>query len=89
MVLISKVKPLWVDGQRTKLFEVAGFADTGFMVQVRLDAGTRRKEDEEEFYWTVQKCRPNKSVKGMTCAGELPDGTSMTSFDWLMSQVFD
>lgn len=71
VVLSHKVKPEYVNDQKTNRFERAGFGDIGFDVQVELRAERDLKKDGvNQFTLTVMDCRANKDLKEQTLTGD-------------------
>jgi hypothetical protein len=70
-VLIShKVKPEYVNDQKTNRFERAGFGDIGFDVQVSLVADRDLKKDgDDQFSLMFADCRANKDLAGTVLRG--------------------
>jgi hypothetical protein len=61
-ILIHKVKPVWVNDVRTKDYEMAGFSDTGYKVQMKISTFRETYEDDDgekkiRFGITVDDCR--------------------------------
>lgn len=70
VVLSHKVKPEYVNDQKTNRFERAGFGDMGFDVQVELIASRDLKKDgDDQFTLTFGDCRANKTLKGTVLNG--------------------
>lgn len=94
-VLIHKTKPVYVNNVRTKDYEIAGFGETPYMVQV--DLTTFKELDEEgriKFGFTVNKCRRKASLTGRECRTVMPivdDGVlridPVFNFEFLLSLV--
>lgn len=76
-ILIHKVKPVWVNDKRTGNYEMAGFADTGYKVQMKLTTFRDMSEDEEgnpklQFGFTVDDTRLAASLTGQEFRTVLP-----------------
>jgi hypothetical protein len=70
VVLSHKVKPEYVNDQRTNRFERAGFGDVGFDVQVELVSSRDIKKDgDDQYAITFADCRANPKLKGLTLYG--------------------
>lgn len=70
VLLSHKVKPEYVNDQKTNRFERSGFGDTGFDVQVELRADRDPKAvGDDQFTLTFMDCRGNKNLKGETLRG--------------------
>lgn len=86
MIILHKLRAEWKDnpvtgkGQKTGQFERAGFAGTGFLVQV--NATTWRDPKTGTFHLTVRDCRQNPAVAGLDLEDE------MATFPWLGVHVF-
>lgn len=64
-IFVGKVKPVYVNGNRTKDYEVSGFDEMPYMVQVALT--TFRGQDADggvSFGFTIDKCRRRASLIG-------------------------
>ena len=71
VVLSHKVKPEYVNDQKTNRFERAGFGDVGFDVQVELVACRDLKKDgDDQFVITFDDCRANKNLVGQAVSGK-------------------
>jgi hypothetical protein len=71
VVLSHKVKPEYVNDQKTNRFERAGFGDVGFDVQVELRAERDSKRDgDDQFGATFVDCRANRNLKGTLLTGK-------------------
>ncbi len=73
-VLIQKVKPVYLNGNRTNDYEESGMGDIPYTVQLRLR--TFRNDSpipggDPEFGCTVLKCRPKPSLMGQTFVGPM------------------
>ena len=70
VVLSHKVKPEYVNDQKTNRFERAGFGDVGFDVQVDLRADRDLKADgANQYTLTFGDCRANNKLKGTILRG--------------------
>lgn len=70
VVLSHKVKPEYVNDQKTNRFERAGFGDVGYDVQVELVASRDLKQDgDNQFTLTFDDCRANKNLIGTSLRG--------------------
>lgn len=71
VLLSHKVKPEYVNDQRTNRFERAGFGDIGFDVQVELRSERDlKKEGDDQFSLTFLDCRANKDLRGQVLTGK-------------------
>jgi len=69
LILLHKVKAKYVNDKKTNEWERAGFADTGFLVQV--NAMVYRDDDGGEFNIYIRDCRKNPDLAGETLSGPL------------------
>lgn len=70
VVLSHKVKPEYVNDQKTNRFERAGFGDVGFDVQAELRADRDPKQTgADQFILTFGDCRANKDLRGQILRG--------------------
>ena len=81
-ILIHKVKPVWVNNNRTNEYEPSGFSETPYMVQVRLSTFRNQTDDGAVFGFKILKCRPKDSLVGETVAGP------MSSFPFLLNLIY-
>jgi len=80
VVLAHKVKPEYVNDQKTNRFERAGFGDVGFDVQVELRADRDPKAvGDDQFILTIGDCRANKDIKGTILRGKEVDFLKVVS----------
>lgn len=71
VVLSHKVKPEYVNDQKTSRFERSGFGDVGFDVQAELRTNRDLKRDgDDQFSIEVMDCRANKELKGVSLSGK-------------------
>lgn len=71
IVMSHKVKPEYVNDQKTSNFERSGFGDIGFDVQVELKAERDMKiVGDDQFTVTIMDCRFNKDLKGQVLKGK-------------------
>jgi hypothetical protein len=71
LILLHKMKDEYVNDQRTGQVKRAGFADTGFLVQV--NALTYRGPEEtvpECFHLQITDCRQNAELAGVDLSGQ-------------------
>lgn len=76
VILLHKVKPVYINDKRTKDYERSGFSDTGFLVQVnatmcRLDPDPDESRENVEFSITIDDCRHNTAIMGKTFTGAM------------------
>jgi len=79
VILISKVKPEYINDRATGLYVRAGYKDTGFLVQVEVK---HFKNEDNDFSIKVIKSRKDPTLEGEILSGEL------CSFPMLASLVF-
>lgn len=77
LILIHKMKVKYVKDQKTDEWERAGFADTGFLVQINAQVYRYDPEDGGEFAVLVEDCRQEPSLFGEELSGD------MCSFPWV------
>jgi hypothetical protein len=71
VVMSHKVKPEYVNDQKTNRFERAGFGEVGFDVQVELRCERDVKKDgDDQFAVSFMDCRANKDLKGQSLRGK-------------------
>jgi len=80
-VLINKLKPVWVNNQRTDRYEAAGFSDTGYTVQITMEMVRQDTEAGPQFSAFVTKCRQRPELMGRHLVG--PN----CSFEFLLNQI--
>ena len=86
LCILHKLKPEWKDnpttgkGNKTGNYERAGYAGTGFLVQVNATAW--RDMETGVFHLTVKDCRQNPAIMGLDLEGEL------CTFPWLAVNVY-
>lgn len=85
VILIHKLKPVWVEGsdgkgRKTGKFERAGFNDTGYIAHVNCRS---YRDKDNEFHLSIENCRQNPELAGMDLE------TPMNSFPFLASMVFE
>lgn len=82
-IYIHKMKPKWVNNQRTSEYELSGFGEMGYLSQVNLI--TYREDNSDggapDFSVLVQDCRQNPNVNGRVLRGP------MCNFDFLLALV--
>jgi hypothetical protein len=70
ILLSHKVKPEYVNDQKTNRMERAGFGDIGYDVQVELRSERDAKRSgDDQFGLTFLDCRANKDLKGKLLTG--------------------
>jgi len=94
MIILHKLKKEWLNdpltgkGNKTGNYERAGYADTGFLVQVNVlcwrDKGVKPNplDPSAGFHVTVQNCRQNPGIVGLDLEG------GMATFPWLAVNVY-
>jgi hypothetical protein len=73
-ILIHKVKPKYVNNARTSEYELAGFGEMGYLVQLNATC-FREKNDRggAEFCVNIDDCRQNMTLAGLTLRGPMVD----------------
>jgi hypothetical protein len=93
LILIHKLRPVYINDKRTKDLERDGFRDTGARVQVNLHVYRDEAEEEidaegnvtvipGEFNAYITDCRQNERLQGLTLSGPECD------FAFLAARVF-
>ena len=88
LIVLHRLKAEWQDnpltgkGGKTGRWERAGYADTGFLVQVNIRMFKRVVEGESQFVLQVVNCRQNPKIDGLELVNE------MASFPWLAAHVY-
>jgi len=82
-VVTHKLKAKYVNDKRTDEYEMAGFGDTPYTVQVAVRVWRKHPEDGGDFGLTIQKCRPNAGLEGSDLV------EPMSTFQFLASTVFE
>ena len=77
VILLHKMRPVYIDDKRTGRYERSGFADTGFLVQ--LNARIRYDSDEKVFVLRIEDYRHNPFLAGEEFSGPLCDFTILKS----------
>lgn len=101
-VLIHKVKPVWLNEKRTGEYEIAGFADTGYKMQLKcttfremvtVDDGQGNEMTIPQFGMRIDDCRNPASLIGQEIRNIIPvkEGELVIDpklcFDYLLNQV--
>ncbi len=97
-IFIHKAKPKYVDNQRTKEYEVAGFGEMGFMSEVNMTTQAITKDESGAIHFSVlvENCRKHPYVAG-TVFESLPVSAErgesiddpLYNFERLLEAVFD
>jgi hypothetical protein len=94
LILLHKLKAEWKDnpatgkGQKTGLYERAGYAGTGFLVQVNASCWRERMNGDPagmpsgSFHVTLRDSRQNATVAGTDLSDE------MCTFGWIAMNVY-
>ncbi len=82
-VLIHKMKPKYINNVRTSDYELSGFGETTYLVQVNLTAYWEANPDGGQplFSILINDCRQNSKLYGMALHGPMVD------FGFLLSLV--
>jgi hypothetical protein len=97
-ILIHRVKPVWLNDKRTGKFEMAGFADTGYKVQLKITAFRETLLDEDgvksvQFGISIDDCRNPARLIGKEYRSVLPIDSEdfqidpILNFDTLLDEV--
>lgn len=71
LILLHKMRPVYINDKRVDKHERAGFSDTGFLVQV--NTRITYDKDEEVFDLEIEDCRHNPYLAGEIMSGPLCD----------------
>jgi len=82
LILLHKMKPLYINDKRTRDYERSGFGDTGFLVQANTRV-SRDMEDEGDFCIEIIDSRHKAEMAGEVLTGP------MCSFPMLASVLMD
>lgn len=82
-VLIHKTKPKYINNIRTGEYEVAGFGETGYLVQCNATTYREQTPDGEiRFGLTIDDCRQNPSLCGQVLRGQpIPSSSTKLMVD--------
>lgn len=80
-IFIHKMKPKWVNNQRTSEYEVAGFGDIEYMTQINLRTMGSTEDGKFTPRVFIKDCRQNPTLGGTT----LED--SMCDFQFIIDAV--
>lgn len=90
LILLHKMKSVYINDKRTKDYERAGFSDTGFLVQVNCQVWREEPSEDDsgslvsgEWHVHVKDCRHNPGLAGVDLPGP------MCSFPMLASLVME
>lgn len=94
-VLVHKIKPVYLNDKRTKDYEIAGFGETKYMVQVAITTFREKTESGGvKFGFTIDKCRRKPSLIGSEYRTVVPieDGQGLNidpivNFNYLLDLV--
>lgn len=81
LILLHKMRPVYINDKRVDKYEMSGFSDTGFLVQV--NARIRYDKEEEEFVLKIEDCRHNPYLSGEELSGPMCD------FEMLKAMVLE
>lgn len=71
LILLHKMKPMYVNDKRTADYERAGFGDTGFLVQVNAEVYRYSRDDGGDFAIYIKDCRQNQNLAEEEFVGEM------------------
>jgi hypothetical protein len=69
-VFVHKLKPTYINNARTSNYELSGFGETGYMVQINVLSYREAEEDGIHFNLLIEDCRKNPSLSGMVIYGQ-------------------
>ncbi|OPX33360.1 MAG: hypothetical protein B1H40_00090 [Candidatus Latescibacteria bacterium 4484_181] len=67
LILLHKMRPVYINDKRVDRFERSGFGDTGYLVQVNAVSNY----EDEEFMLTIEDCRHKPELTGEILEGPL------------------
>lgn len=70
VILLHKMKTVWVKNTRTDDVERSGFGEMGYLVQINVRTW---RDDDGVFHAYIKDCRQNPNVAGMDLTGEMCD----------------
>lgn len=73
LILLQKMRPVYINDKRTKDYEPAGFNDTKYLVQANLQVWREESVDggKAPFHLYIRNCRQNPDLAGMDLEGEM------------------
>lgn len=71
LILLHKMKAVYVNDKRTEEYERSGFSDTGFLVQINAQVYRYSKEDGGDFALFVKDCRQNPDLNEEELVGPM------------------
>jgi len=81
MVFIHKMKPVYIQNQRTNEYEPSGQSDMGYNTQANVTTYREDTDEGTKFSAFIKDCRHNPNVNGQLLEDE------MCSFDFLLDLV--
>lgn len=84
LILLHKLKPRYVNDKRTNEYDMSGFSDMPYIVQVVVRVFRHRMNDDgdSDFGMTIRKCRPNAQLEDTKLL------EPMSTFPFLAAEVF-
>jgi len=79
IILLHKMKAAYVNDKKTGDYERAGFADTGFLVQVNAQVYRYAREDGGDFAIYIKDCRQNPDLAGEELVGPMCNFPTLAS----------
>lgn len=67
LILLHKMRPVYINDKRTDKYERSGFSDTGFLVQINAEMFY----EDGEFTLRVKDCRQNPALAGVELTGPI------------------
>lgn len=86
LVMLHKMKPLYVNDKRTKKYERAGFGTVGYIVQLSLRL---TKDDEDGRRGIIVESRHDPELEGMELYDDEKKGIEMLNFPYLASLAIE
>ena len=81
LILLHKMRPVYINDKRVDRYERSGFSDTGFLVQVNVRINYNLEEGE--FMLRIEDCRHKPYLAGEELSGPMCD------FEMLKSMVLE
>lgn len=85
-ILVNKVKAVYINDKRTKDYEISGFSETPYMVQVAITTVREQTDEGIRFGFSIDKCRKKPSLIGQEYRTVIP---IVDSEDLVVDPVFN
>jgi len=83
LIILHRMKPVYLNDKRTGAMEISGFSDVGYAVQVNLKTFREDSAEGSDFSVKVLSCRQNGQLNGVLYEG------MMCTFPWLAVDVLE